>query len=158
MLTSLGERPEPATISSNRGPDRYAARVRYNPMYSHLLTPFLMKTGILCEVPASIAPVLAMMGPTPQRISPGARGFSSRVTQTQTTDLFNVGMQARVLPPNAAWISARVYVLKRVNTRQPLLNCGYRFGDTLSVRPDERTEHTRFGQLSDQSRNHAGQA
>ena len=108
MLTSLGERPEPVTISLNRAPEAYQAADRYKPMYSHWLTRRLMKNGTLWEEAASIAPVFAMMGPTPQRSSRGARGLSSGVTHTQTTNPFRVGIQACVLPPNAAWICPRV--------------------------------------------------
>jgi hypothetical protein len=79
-LTSLGERPEPATIAMNLGPEEYEATGRYSPAYSQAFTAFFTNTGTLFEVAASRAPVLAMTGPVPHSSSRGARGFKSVFT------------------------------------------------------------------------------
>ena len=106
--TLATEREDAATKPSNCAPDTKDASTLNWPQYCQRFDALFTNTGtaLVCRVNSSLTGVVR--APLPHNMTCGACGLNSLLRHAATMTPWLVGRQDTVLPPNCAWISARV--------------------------------------------------
>ena len=113
--TLATEREEPATKPSNWGPATKDACTTNWPWYCQQFDALFINTGtaLVCRVKSSLTGLVR--APLPHNMTSGACGLNFLLRHAATIAPRLVGRQDTLLPPNCAWISARVYSRLMVN-------------------------------------------